>query len=216
MTDESRTPDVLDGYRVRKIVPRDVKAAAAVLAVAFSDYPWAAWTVDSSQHEIRLEALYRAVLEHLVVPFGAAWVCEHHTTSGTCVVGVAGWLTPLSNPPARVWTCVEPIEREWRGDRWEQHLRAEEQLDLVRPHGRHWLLGTVGVHPQHRGRGIGRQLLRPGLETAAACGEEVRLETSTATNVAFYQGLGFIVTETVEIRGGGPKVWLMQRPSCRS
>lgn len=198
-------------YRVRSAEPPDVDSAAAVLAAAFIGYPWTTWTVDPRDHATRLWELYRTVLRDLVLPYGASWVAEQHTEAGPSVVGVACWITPRTNPPAALWQTLAAVEQRWRGDRWEQHLRAEAQLEDLRPSTPNWLLGTVGVQPQHRGQGIAQRLLAPGLEAAAAEGVDAHLETSSLPNVDLYRRLGFTVTATVEIVGGGPTVWLMRR-----
>lgn len=198
-------------YRVRAAESSDVDSAAAVLAAAFIGYPWTSWTVDPRDHGTRLRELYRMVLGELVLPYGASWVAEQHAEAGPSLVGVAGWLTPRSDPPAELWQTLAAVEQRRRGDRWEQHLRAEAQLEDLRPSEPHWLLGTVGVLPQHRGQGIARRLLAPGLEAAAAEGVEAHLETSSLLNVGLYRRLGFTVTATVEIVEGGPTVWLMRR-----
>jgi ribosomal protein S18 acetylase RimI-like enzyme len=191
----------------------DAGVAAQVLATAFTGYPWMAWTVDPRDHTARLRGLYLATLQHLVVPYGAAWVAEQRTTAGTELVGAAGWLTPASNPPAPVWEKIAEIEQQLRGERWEHHSRAEAELACLRSPKPHWLLGAIGILPQHQGRGVARRLLRPGLQQAEAEGFAVCLETSSPANVAMYQRLGFTVTGTVTIDGGGPRVWAMQRPT---
>ena len=80
----------------------------------------------------------------------------------------------------------------------------------MRPTGPHWFLGTVGVLPRHRGRGIAATLLRPGLRAAAADGLEAYLETSRVENLSLYQRLGFEVSAVVDIVAGGPTVWCMR------
>jgi ribosomal protein S18 acetylase RimI-like enzyme len=200
-----------DGYTVRPAAPSDVAEAADVLAVSFTGYPWTAWTVDSRNHTARLQQLFRAVLSHLVLPFGASWVVEQHLEHGSCLVGVAGWLTPASDPPLGVWQELEAVEARLRGDRLVAHQRAEAQLQPLRPDGTHWLLGTVGVHPDHRGRGLAARLLHPGLDAAAQERTEVWLETSSLANVRLYRRCGFEVTAQAEIDQGGPTVWVMRR-----
>ena len=75
-----------------------------------------------------------------------------------------------------------------------------------------WVLATVGVHPDHRGAGLGSSVIDAGLadleESMASC----TLQTSDERNVVFYERLGFAVTTVVEIPGG-PTVWSMLRAS---
>jgi ribosomal protein S18 acetylase RimI-like enzyme len=77
--------------------------------------------------------------------------------------------------------------------------------------GRHWYLNQVGVHPQRRGRGLGRSLLRPVLDAAAADGLPCYLETFAPQNLDFYEGLGFdVVVEEFE-PGSGLQFWVCVR-----
>jgi ribosomal protein S18 acetylase RimI-like enzyme len=198
-------------YTVRVAAPADVAAAAEVLAVSFTGYPWTTWTVDSRDHADRLRQLFHAVMSRLVLPFGASWVVEHHQEDGSRLVGVAGWLTPTSDPPPSLWQELEAVEAQLRGDRLVAHQQAEGQLQALRPKHPHWLLGTVGVHPDHRGRGLAGRLLQPGLDAAARQGTEAWLETSSFANVRLYRRCGFEVTAQVEIDEDGPTVWVMRR-----
>jgi GNAT superfamily N-acetyltransferase len=208
---ETRDADGDSGYRIREAMLADVEVAAEVLADAFIGYPWTTWTVDARDHTARMRRLYRAVLEQLVLPFGAAWVAEENSPTHGRLIGVAGWLTPASVPTPKVQQALALLEEDARGNRWQHHLRAEAQLESLRPDTPHWLLGAVGVHLRHRRRGIGARLLSPGLDAASAAGADAHLETSSPGNVAVYRRLGFTVIATTQIHGGGPMVWLMRR-----
>jgi ribosomal protein S18 acetylase RimI-like enzyme len=209
---EHHRPVTIDeDHIIREATAADVGPAARTLAAAFTGYPWTAWTVDERDHTDRLEALYRAMLGTVVVPHGRVWLCEDRSADPAPVIGVAGWLTPRSNPPAEVREELATVEQRLRGDRHDQHLAAEAVLDQHRPRTPHWLLGVVGVLSEHRGRGVAVGLLQPGLTQAAADGVPVHLETSDPRNVALYRRLGFEVTTTVELLGGAPPVWLMRR-----
>jgi len=59
----------------------------------------------------------------------------------------------------------------------------------------HWYLWVLGVAPEAQGQGIGRALLVPILERAAADGVPCYLETQTDRNVAFYKKCGFEVLD---------------------
>jgi ribosomal protein S18 acetylase RimI-like enzyme len=199
------------GAVVRAAVREDVQAAAALLGQVFENYPWTTWTVEESDRRQRLSALYQVVLESVAVPFATAWVCERRSEGRSELVGAAGWLSPRADPPAPVWQELAVTEARLRGKRLDAHLRAEAQLEAVRPTGPHWFLGTVGVLPRHRGRGIAATLLLPGLRAAAAEGLEAYLETSRVENLTLYQRLGFEVSAVVDIDAGGPTVWCMRR-----
>ena len=199
------------GYVVRAAVPDDVGTAAELLGQVFESYPWTTWTVDESNRRQRLTRSYQVVLDSVAVPFATAWVCELHSGGRSELVGAAGWLSPTADPPAPVWQELAATEARLRGNRLDAHLAAEAQLEAVRPTGPHWFLGTVGVLPCHRGRGIAATLLQPGLRAAAADGLEAYLETSRVENLSLYQRLGFEVSAVVHIDADGPTVWCMRR-----
>jgi ribosomal protein S18 acetylase RimI-like enzyme len=199
------------GYVVRAAVGEDVGTAAALLGRVFESYPWTTWTVEESDRRQRLSELYQVVLDSVAVPFATAWVCDLRDQGCSELVGAAGWLSPTADPPAAVWRELVASEVRLRGNRLDAHLAAEAQLEAVRPKGPHWFLGTVGVLPRHRGRGVAATLLRPGLRAAAADGLEAYLETSRVDNLSLYQRLGFEVSAVVDIVAGGPTVWCMRR-----
>jgi GNAT superfamily N-acetyltransferase len=199
------------GYRVRRAVTEDIEPAAVLLAEVFESYPWMTWTVEQTDRRHRLTEMYRAVLATIVVPGGTAWLCERRSAGSSAQVGVAGWLCPDAPPPDEAWEELATTEVRMRGSRLEAHRRAETQLEAVRPSGPHWFLGTVGVLPGHRGRGIAAALLQPGLLAAAADRLEAYLETSRYANLHLYQRLGFETSAVVEISGDGPTVWCMRR-----
>ena len=197
--------------RVRRARPSDLDAAAELLAEVFTDYPWMTWTVEATDRRARLTALYRHVLGALVLPHGAAWVCETRDRDEVRLVGAAGWLTPRTQPPASTLQELAAVEAHWRGNRREPHERAEALLQPLRPTGPSWFLGTLGVLPDHRGQGLAERLLRPGLESAAAEGVEALLETSAPRNVTLYERLGFDIKAAVKVAPEGPTVWMMRR-----
>ncbi|MGY1604337.1 GNAT family N-acetyltransferase [Geodermatophilus sp. SYSU D00815] len=191
---------------VRQAAPEDAPAAAAVLAAAFSDYPWTRWTVSADRHGERLAALHHLFFTEVALPFGWADVGD----SGGDVVSVAVWM-PGTAVPDDVWAHVGPAAADLAGDRAAAAAAAEEALAGRRPAGPHVTLASLGVLPDRQGRGVGAATLGPGLARADREGLPVHLETSAEPNVRFYRRLGFEVTDVVDLPGGGPRTWLMRR-----
>jgi ribosomal protein S18 acetylase RimI-like enzyme len=87
----------------------------------------------------------------------------------------------------------------------------EEAMKAHRPPGDLWHLHVVGCEPSCRGRGLGAQMVRSGLERAN--GLAVYLETANERNVGFYRSFGFSVAEEWRLPEGGPQFWSMVRPA---
>lgn len=77
----------------------------------------------------------------------------------------------------------------------------------------HAYLRFVGVAPEAQGKGWGGKIIREGIDRAAREGLGVLLETATESNLAIYTRLGFHITETWFVPGGGPQFWTMIRPN---
>ncbi len=191
---------------VRRGTGADVEAAARVLANAFADHPWTRWTVDAHEHRSRLEGIQRLCLAELALPFGEFTVAEEDGD----LLGAAIWM-PTDVVPPEVWRAVVPAVATLVGDRARAVAVADAALAPLRTRAPHVALESLGVAPEHQGRGVGSALVVHGLRRADHAGLPVRLETSAPANIPFYQRLRFAVTGELGIPGGGPRVWSMGR-----
>jgi ribosomal protein S18 acetylase RimI-like enzyme len=194
------------GQHVREALRTDLDAAADTLAAAFADYPFTRHTVAADDHQGRVHRLQRMFLERIGLPHGRVWVCGEGPED---VDSVAVWSTPATDPG--LFAELAPLTREIAGDRAAAAEAAERALEPHRPTHPVWFLATVGVRPDRQGRGLGRAVLQPGLRAADAAGVPCFLETSLASNPAFYRRLGFEVAAEVDLPGGGPRTWAMRR-----
>ncbi len=197
------TPDPRSGAVVRPAAPADTARATRTLTRAFATYPWTRHTIAADDHERRLATFQNLFLTRIGLPHGKVWVADDGDA-------VAIWTTPATDA-ASVFTELAPRFAELAGDRAEAHRAAEAALAPHRPSEPVWFLGTVGVDPARRGRGLGRAVIEPGLAAADREGVPAFLETSTTGNVRFYERLGFRVTAEVEIPHDGPRTWCMLR-----
>lgn len=95
------------------------------------------------------------------------------------------------------------------------HSRQAAALDgvtteSVRTVAPSWFLDFVGVDPDHQGKGFGAALVRFGLARARADGGPAVLETAIASNVPFYEHLGFHVAKDIDAPASGPHVWFLR------
>ncbi len=185
----------------------ELQAAAGVLGDAFADYPWTRWTVDRSDHERRIVALQHLALEHFGLPYGAVSV----TTVDGEIRSVAAWTDSAALQSAVIDPEVATTTAALEGDRHEASLAAEEQVAPLRPDSPHLYLGTVGTAAAWQRTGLASRTLALLLETADHRSLDVRLETSSWENVAFYHRLGFSTEAELTINSGGPPVWIMVR-----
>ncbi|OZM82694.1 GNAT family N-acetyltransferase [Pseudonocardia sp. MH-G8] len=191
---------------LREARPADLGPATDTLGAAFADYPFTRHTVAADDHQGRVRRLQRMFLERIGLAQGRAWVVPD---PGGEIGAVAVWTTPDTD--LRVFAEIAPLAQEIAGDRAAASEAAERALQPLRPTHPVWFLATVGVRPDRQGRGLGRVVVEPGLRAADAAGVPCFLETSLASNVAFYRRLGFEVAGEVDIPCGGPRTWAMRR-----
>lgn len=184
--------------------PADVPSLAVTFAAAFRDDAMIRWPMPAATPAMQRE-LFRVILTPYAES-GSLW-----KISG-CDAGAA-WLPP---------------EEAERFDEMEQAARAEinpltgdggaryaafwDWLGAHLPAGPCWFLDAVAVRPAAQGRGLGRTLVRHGLERARADGCPAFLETGNPRNVAFYESLGFQIVDEQRAPEGGPMIWFMQAP----
>ncbi len=188
--------------------PSDLERAAVVLGDAFTHYPWTRWTVDPSDHQLRIVALQRIALEHFALRFGEISV----TTVAGEIQSVAAWTDSAAALAGGVEAATQQKVAALEGNRHDASKAADRQVERLRPESRHLYLGTVGTTRALQGRGLATQTLAPLLRAGDDLGLEVWLETSSQSNVDFYRRLGFEVVDHLVIDGGGPAVWVMSRP----
>ena len=183
----------------------DIDHAAAVLADAFTGYPWTDWCVPADHHFQRLEGLQRIYVEHMALPFGAAYIDE----SGN---GVAAFVPPdLPEPTPEIASKLVDLH----GDRFDQLVAAEQRMTALPSDRDAWVLATVGVVRAGRGTGLGSALLSAGLADLDRYQRACQLDTSTARNLSLYERHGFAITGHLRLESG-VEVWRMHRPTVGS
>lgn len=193
---------------VRRATEVDLDGAASTLADAFADYAWTRWTVDADDHHRRIEALQRLSLEIFGLLFGEVWVAEVDRE----ITSVAAWNDSGAIDGTKIPADFAETVRELEGERHQASLDASRVLDPLRPSGRQLFLGVVGTAPSMQRQGLAERTLAPLLAASRTRRLPVVLETSSASNVAFYERLGFTTVAHATLPDGGPDVWVMERP----
>nr|ACB70967.1 mRFP12APuro fusion protein [Cloning vector L087 RRI-Red] len=180
---------------VRLATRDDVPRAVRTLAAAFADYPATRHTVDPDRHIERVTELQELFLTRVGLDIGKVWVADDGAA-------VAVWTTPESVEAGAVFAEIGPRMAELSGSRLAAQQQMEGLLAPHRPKEPAWFLATVGVSPDHQGKGLGSAVVLPGVEAAERAGVPAFLETSAPRNLPFYERLGFTVTADVEVPEG--------------
>ncbi|MEV4842340.1 GNAT family N-acetyltransferase [Micromonospora matsumotoense] len=188
--------------RIRRATALDLPRAARTLAIAFDEYPWTRWSIPAADYPRRLEQLQALYLGH-ALEHGLVLVADDCQAVGAFLPADAP--APGDELQARI--------ADLHGDR----LAALMAAGLPSGPTGAWDLATLGVHPDHRGAGLGSAVVATGLALLDDSGDPngIALETSDERNVRLYERLGFAVTARTTI-AGGPLVYSMYRPARRT
>jgi GNAT superfamily N-acetyltransferase len=138
----------------------------------------------------------------------AAGMFDKRLATGTVWVAEDGAAVAMWDPPVRApGGDPPPFPADVRA-RLDAYNRAVHAVMDTEPH---WYLGVLATHPAHAGRRLGRAVMRPGLDRAAAERLPGFLETSTARNVAVYRNAGWeVVKELPAAATGTVDVFIMR------
>lgn len=181
--------------------------ASIVLARAFQDDPAWSWVLPNPRRRASLLPwLFQTGFE---IADAEVW-----TTEGE-IRGVARWLPP-GQPNVHVGAMLRalvttPLRVREATNRFFAYGRAVESLRGRAVPEPHWYLAGIGVDPPYQRRGIGSELLAPGLEAADGAGLPCALLTNSEENLAFYRSRGFEVVREGRTPDDGPRAWMMRR-----
>jgi GNAT superfamily N-acetyltransferase len=85
------------------------------------------------------------------------------------------------------------------------------KVNAAHPTAPHWYLQLLMVDAGFQRRGIGTELLQPGLAAADREGVICVLETQARRNLAFYHRTGFVITAESSDESGTATMWTMVR-----
>ena len=126
--------------------------------------------------------------------------------------GIAVWIPPDAREEHEAIAPAPPgAEDEILGDHADHHAAFWGWVGEHEPQEPLSYLSHIGVAPERQGEGIGTALMHDGLARADRDGVAAWLETSKATNAAYYERFGFRTVVDEDAPGGGPHIWFMRR-----
>ena len=180
--------------------------ARTVLARAFAQDPLMAWFFPDEDSRLHAcAALFGLFAEHYL-RHGRVDVVRREAR-----VAVAMWRWPDDQEAAGdVLPTVPGLMTALMGtDRARRIGEAMSIISELRPPGPYAYLHLLGVDPAARGRGMGGEVLGPGLAAAREAGLVACLETMNPANLPFYLRHGFEVRHEAALGNGGPTVWAL-------
>lgn len=205
--------------RITDFRPRQSKEAAQIAAAAFADDPlWSHTLPDPERRRLPHLIMLRAMLHNVQPPHAARVALQDGR-----IIGFALWTTASPDDPYGPAGYTPRVDRRLRranrtlcrraGSDWPRLAALYTTLAQSYPNEPGWFLGTLAVHPDHQGVGVGSALLGDGLAQADLDCQPVSLQASTPENVEFYERHGFEVTRTfAELYPDAPSLWNMRRP----
>ena len=166
--------------------PDEAEAITETLSLAFHDDPTWSWAFPDAE---RRQENYRIWWRLLIVnAMRYPWV---FTTDGFEVASV--WLPPDGTELSPEDEAkVEPLFEEMVGDHAPAVMELQARFETARPtHAPNYYLSLLGVHDDHRGKGLGMGMLAENLERIDATGVATYLESSNAANNFKYERMGY-------------------------
>lgn len=183
--------------------PDRIDRLAETYARAFLDDPIVRWPLpDAPDVEDRIRQVFASIYLGIA---GDGMIWEAGDADGFAVWIPAGAAEDMFESDAAAQRSLAPLTDD-DGERYAVlwgWIEARVPTDV-------WYLDAIGVEPERQGIGVGRALIRHGLDAARAAGVDAFLETGTERNVPYYERFGFRVVEEGEPAPGGPHVWFMR------
>jgi GNAT superfamily N-acetyltransferase len=172
----------VDATAPRRAGPDDLEAVAETLWLAFAEDPLWRWAFPDHADQRPLWGLYvSSALKH-----GWVWTTGDFAAATVWIPPGQRELTPEED------AAVPAMMRDAAGDRAGEVLGLFDAFEEAHPHEPpHYYLTLIGTHPEHRGQGLGMQLLAANLALIDAEGAPAYLESSNAGNEPRYESAGF-------------------------
>lgn len=200
-------PEASKSSNVRRALPSESSAVAAMVAAAFAADP--AWTFIFGGDYERLAQHFAAALFDVRVNSSNVWVTDD-------LAAVAMWDPPEESAESpgygeEVWKRYRAMSS---AEAYRRLLAYNDAVMTAAPAAKqYWYLGVLATHPERRREGLASAVLAPVLEQADRHGIFCCLETSTEENRRFYERRGFTLASDVLVPEGPATWWLRRAPA---
>ncbi len=132
--------------------------------------------------------------------------------------GVALWVPPHATKKSGTLASLKSLwlMARYAGLEGLKRGGALEKAMPAKPPEPFYYLFLIATRQAHRGKGLGGQLLEPGLARIDAEGADSYIESSNEKNLSFYRRYGYDIIGEIEPQSGSPHMWLLFRKGRQS
>lgn len=173
----------------KKLTRKELEYYARMAAETYVNDPVHIYA--TKDEKLRKKFLYHFMLERLATSNGEDFIYEDGEKRGLCVWRDAHndyTMFDFLKCPNWVFLCVYFPSLL-------KTLKVFSRLDQKVFEKNTLLISPVFVDKDHKGKGIGTELIKKGIKDLAPLGYKLGLETQNPENVAFYERLGFRTVE---------------------
>jgi GNAT superfamily N-acetyltransferase len=190
----------------RRASPGDRETLTSIITIAFAGDPL--WSHALSRVDGRTDhhARFWEIFVDGALPYRWVWLAGEGQA-------LSMWIPPGGTELTEEQESrLVALAHESLGTKVGDYLELLHRFEAAHPRDTpHYYLSFLATHPNHRGKGVGMELLARNLEVIDGEGLPAYLESSNPANNARYESVGFVPVGAFAYPGGGPTVTTMWR-----
>lgn len=195
-------------YNVVPLQTSDADRIGSIIEDGFEHDPICNWAFDNNN--AALNPFFSMLCQDVYLPDGFG--CT--TTRGE---GVALWVPPYERKTPGPWATVKSVAlmARYSGLTGIKRGIALGKALPAKPQEPFYYLFLIATRQAHRGKGLGGQLIEPGLARIESDQADSYIESSNEKNLSFYRRYGYEIIDEIEPAPGAPHMWLMFKPGVK-